>query len=155
MVLHRLSDLDAAGDDGTRQQALAKGLLAETGTVIVYRQHPEEVPRATRALGPLRTEAQRIGHYPQGVALWRIGGRSYEVRHIRSQRERALTATDAAMAPREPRATDTDREAPDEQRPVRAHRSARVHWPAAAALVAARRLALAARVVIARCSPRC
>ena len=42
MVLHRLSDLDAAGDAGTRQQALAKGLLAETGTVIVYRQHPEE-----------------------------------------------------------------------------------------------------------------
>ena len=101
MVLHRLSDLDAAGDDGSRQQALIKGLLAETGTVIVYRQHAEEVPRATLALGLSPTEAQRIGHYPQGVALWRIGGRSYEVRHVRSQRERALTATDAAMAPRE------------------------------------------------------
>ncbi|MGA2453659.1 MAG: hypothetical protein ABSG93_09090 [Solirubrobacteraceae bacterium] len=102
MVLHRLSDLDAAGDRGSRQQALIKGLLAETGTVIVYRQHTEEIPRATAALGLSETEAQRIGHYPQGVALWRIGGRSYEVRHVRSQRERALTATDAAMAPREP-----------------------------------------------------
>ena len=101
MVLHRLSDLDAAGDEGTRQQALAKGLLAETGTVIVYRQHAEEVPRATAALGLSSTEAGRIGHYPQGVALWRIGGRSYEVRHIRSARERALTATDAAMATRD------------------------------------------------------
>jgi hypothetical protein len=102
MVLHRLSDLDAAGDTGSRTQALAKGLLAETGTVIVYRQHPEEAGRTTAALDLSQTEAQRIVHYPQGVALWRIGGRSYEVRHVRSQRERTLTATDAAMANREP-----------------------------------------------------
>jgi type IV secretory pathway VirB4 component len=105
MVLHRLSDLDAAGDQGTRQQALAKGLLAETGTVIVYRQHPEEAERTSTALGLSSTEAQRIVHYPQGVALWRIGGRSYEVRHVRSERERTLTATDTAMASREPLAT--------------------------------------------------
>jgi hypothetical protein len=101
MVLHRLSDLDAAGDEGSRQQALARGLLAETGTVIVYRQHHEEIPRAVAALGLSSTEAQRIGHYPQGVALWRIGGRSYEVRHIRSARELELTGTDTAMALRE------------------------------------------------------
>jgi type IV secretory pathway VirB4 component len=101
-VLHRLSDLDAAGDSGTRQQALAKGLLAETGTVIVYRQHPGEATPAGDALGLSSTESERICHYPQGVALWRIGGRSYEVRHVRSERERALTATDAAMAEREP-----------------------------------------------------
>jgi type IV secretory pathway VirB4 component len=108
MVLHRLSDLDAAGDSGSRQQALAKGLLAETGTVIIYRQHPEEAPRAALALGLSDTEAQHIRHYAQGVALWRIAGRSYEVRHIRSPRERALTATDAAMAPREhPQQTNT------------------------------------------------
>ena len=102
MVLHRLSDLDAAGDSGSRQQALAKGLLAETGTVIVYRQHPDEAPRAASALALSDTEAQRIRHYGQGVALCRINARSYEVRHIRSPRERALTATDSAMAVREP-----------------------------------------------------
>jgi hypothetical protein len=100
MVLHRLSDLDAAGDEGSRQQALAKGLLAESGTVIVYRQHPEEVSRVTQALGLSVTERDRIGHFPQGVALWRIGSRSYEVRHVRSSREVALTGTDAAMAER-------------------------------------------------------
>jgi type IV secretory pathway VirB4 component len=102
LVLHRLSDLDTAGDAGTRQQALAKGLLAETGTVIVYRQHPDEARRATPILGLTQTESERIAHYPQGVAQWRIGGRSYEVRHIRSQREGQLTATDTAMALREP-----------------------------------------------------
>lgn len=102
MVLHRLSDLDAAGDTGTRQQALAKGLLAETGTVIVYRQHPEEISRTATALALSSTEAQRIARYGQGVALWRIAGRSYEVRHIRSQIEQTLTATDLAMANRIP-----------------------------------------------------
>lgn len=101
MVLHRLSDLDAAGDAGTRQQALAKGLLAETGTTIVYRQHPDEARRAASMLGLSDTEARHVAHYPQGVALWRIGGRSFEVCHVRSQRERELTATDAAMAERE------------------------------------------------------
>ena len=100
MVLHRLSDLDAAGDEGSRQQALAKGLLAETGTVIVYRQHPEEIARASAALGLTSTEAERIGHYPQGVALWRIGGRSHEVRHVRSALEISITSTDAAMSER-------------------------------------------------------
>ncbi|MGH2864294.1 MAG: hypothetical protein ACRDJX_03485 [Solirubrobacteraceae bacterium] len=115
MVLHRLSDLDAAGDAGSRQQALAKGLLSETGTVIVYRQHPEEVQQATLALGLSGTESQRIGHYPQGVALWRIGGRSYEVRHIRSTRERALTATDTAMAQRADGFATTTRRAVSEQ----------------------------------------
>jgi type IV secretory pathway VirB4 component len=104
MVLHRISDLDAAGDTGTRRQALAKGLLAETGTVIVYRQHPEEAQPTSVSLGLTETEAQRLAHYPQGVALWKIGGRSYEVRHVRSARERALTATDAAMANRDTRA---------------------------------------------------
>ncbi|MFI5010416.1 MAG: hypothetical protein ACHQDY_09105 [Solirubrobacterales bacterium] len=101
MVLHRISDLDAAGDTGTRQQALAKGLLAETGTVIVYRQHPDEAHPTSSSLGLTATEAQRIVHYPQGVALWKIAGRSYEVRHVRSARERTLTATDAAMANRD------------------------------------------------------
>jgi type IV secretory pathway VirB4 component len=101
MVLHRISDLDAAGDSGTRRQALAKGLLTETGTVIVYRQHPDETHPTSVSLGLTATEAQRIAHYPQGVALWKIGGRSYEVRHVRSARERTLTATDAAMAQRD------------------------------------------------------
>jgi type IV secretory pathway VirB4 component len=101
MVLHRISDLDAAGDAGSRRQALAKGLLAETGTVIAYRQHAEELARADAALGLSETESERIVRYPQGVALWRVGSRSYEVRHVRSARERTLTATDAAMASRE------------------------------------------------------
>jgi hypothetical protein len=101
MVLHRISDLDASGDAGSRRQALAKGLLAETGTVIAYRQHSEELARTRAALGLSETEAERIVRYPQGVALWRVGSRSYEVRHVRSARERALTATDAAMAPRD------------------------------------------------------
>src|SRR5207249_1814377 len=57
MVLHRISDLDASGDAGSRRQALAKGLLAETGTVVAYRQHPEELARPRAALVLLVTLA--------------------------------------------------------------------------------------------------
>ena len=60
-----------------------------------------ELARTGAALGLSETEAARIVRYPQGVALWRVGSRSYEVRHVRSARERALTATDKAMASRE------------------------------------------------------
>jgi hypothetical protein len=44
LALHRLSDLRAAGDDGSRQQRLAQGLLAEASTTVVYRQHAQEYP---------------------------------------------------------------------------------------------------------------
>ena len=56
LVLHRISDLRAAGDEGTRQQRLAEGLLADASTTIVYRQHAQEIPLTTDALGLSETE---------------------------------------------------------------------------------------------------
>ncbi|MGZ4341331.1 MAG: hypothetical protein ACXVHX_04605, partial [Solirubrobacteraceae bacterium] len=100
LVLHRISDLRAAGDDGTRQQRLAEGLLADASTTIVYRQHAQEIALTADALGLSETERQLIGSLDQGVALWRTGGRSFEVRHLLSDLEWALIDTDQAMGPR-------------------------------------------------------
>ena len=100
LVLHRISDLRAAGDEGTRQQRLAEGLLADASTTIVYRQHAQEIPLTTDALGLSQTERQLIGSLDQGVALWRAGGRSFEVRHLLSDLEWDLIDTDQAMGPR-------------------------------------------------------
>lgn len=100
LVLHRISDLRAAGDEGTRQQRLAEGLLADASTTIVYRQHAQEIPLTTDALGLSETERQLIGSLDQGVALWRAGGRSFEVRHLLSDLEWDLIDTDQAMGPR-------------------------------------------------------
>ena len=100
LVLHRISDLRAAGDEGTRQQRLAEGLLADASTTIVYRQHAQEIPLTTDALGLSQTERQLIGSLDQGVALWRAGGRSFEVRHLLSDLEWDLIDTDQAMGSR-------------------------------------------------------
>ncbi len=108
-VLHRISDLRAAGDEGTRQQRLAEGLLADASTTIVYRQHAQEIALTTDALGLSATERQLIGTLDQGVALWRAGGRSFEVRHLLSDLEWELIDTNQAIGSRrdQPRAEAT------------------------------------------------
>ena len=100
LVLHRISDLRAAGDQGTRQQRLAEGLLADASTTIVYRQHAQEIPLTADALGLSETERDLIGHFEQGVALWRAGGRAFEIRHLLSDLEWELIDTDQAMGTR-------------------------------------------------------
>jgi type IV secretory pathway VirB4 component len=100
LVLHRISDLRAAGDEGTRQQRLAEGLLADASTTIVYRQHTQELPLTADALGLSQTERSLIASLEQGVALWRVGGRSFEVRHVLSELEWDLIDTDQAMGTR-------------------------------------------------------
>ena len=115
LALHRLSDLRAAGDDGSRQQRLAQGLLAEASTVVVYRQHAQEVPDTADALGLSSTARDRIARLPAGGALWVVGGRCFEVRHLLSDREWQLIDTDTAMGARRaltaaPQARETDAE---------------------------------------------
>jgi hypothetical protein len=115
LALHRLSDLRAAGDDGSRQQRLAQGLLAEASTTVVYRQHAQEVPDTANALGLSSTARDRIARLPAGVALWVVGGRCFEVRHLLSDREWQLIDTDGAMGARRalaaaPQAGETDAE---------------------------------------------
>ena len=90
----------AAGDDGSRQQRLAQGLLAEASTTVIYRQHAQEVPDTAEALGLSTTARERIARLPPGVALWCVGGRCFEVRHLLSDREWALIDTDQAMGAR-------------------------------------------------------
>jgi hypothetical protein len=96
-VLHRFSDLSAAGAAGSETAALAQGLLADVGTRVVYNQPASEVPEARRALGLTDPEAGLLPHLPRGTALWKVGARSWLVEHHRSDAERAMTDTDHAM----------------------------------------------------------
>ncbi|MDQ6839918.1 MAG: ATP-binding protein, partial [Actinomycetota bacterium] len=50
-VVHRLSDLRAAGADGSETQQLAQGLLADAETRVVFAQPPSEVDAVADALG--------------------------------------------------------------------------------------------------------
>lgn len=97
VVVHRLSDLKAAGADGSEQQKLADGLLADSETRVIFGQPASEAELTGRMLRLSRTEVALVGQLPRGVALWRLGGRSYLVEHLVGASERALVDTDAAM----------------------------------------------------------
>ncbi len=99
-VLHRVSDLSAGGPAGSQQIELAHGLLADSETRVVYAQPPGEVPLATELLQLSTTEAALVPRLRRGVALWKVGGRSFLVQHLLSPGEVALVDTDGAMSPR-------------------------------------------------------
>jgi type IV secretory pathway VirB4 component len=97
VVLHKLADLQAAGDAGSRAARIAEGLVADASTRIVYHQDESQVPLTRTLLGLSRSEAELISMLSAGQALWRVGTRSFVVQHYRSRLESQLTDTDAGM----------------------------------------------------------
>ena len=73
LVMHRLSDLGAAGAAGSHQVRLVEGLLADAETRIIYAQPPSEVDRCRELLGLSDTEAALLPQLPRGQALWKVG----------------------------------------------------------------------------------
>ena len=96
-VVHRLSDLKAVGADGSEQQRLAEGLLADAETRVIFGQPPSEVSAAIELVGLTETEAQLLPELPRGVALWKLGQRSFLVEHRLGAGEMGLVDTDARM----------------------------------------------------------
>jgi hypothetical protein len=96
-VVHRLSDLEAVGARGSEQVGLAEGLLADSETRVVYAQPHGEVARAAGPLGLSSTEAETVPHLRRGIALWKVGNRSFLVHHRLSPDERRIVDTDAPM----------------------------------------------------------
>ena len=100
VVMHRLSDLRAAGAEGSREVRLAEGLLADAETKIVYAQPHDQLRQARELLGLTDTEAELLPHLRRGWALWKVGQRSFLVQHRLSSFEREIVDTDARMAVR-------------------------------------------------------
>jgi hypothetical protein len=96
-VLHRLSDLETSGSVGSEQVGLSRGLLSDSETRVVYAQPPGEIERAATLLGLSSTEAEIVPHLHRGVALWKVGTRSFLVQHRLSPFETSLVDTDARM----------------------------------------------------------
>jgi hypothetical protein len=91
--------LTAAGSEGSEQQRLAEGLLADAETRVLFGQAPAEAERAGDLLGLTGTERALLSQLPRGVALWRVGQGSFLVEHQLGDDELALADTDAAMRP--------------------------------------------------------
>ena len=97
-VVHRLSDLTAAGAADSEQVQLAKGLLSDSETRVIYGQPPGEIAAAKDLLGLTDTEAELTTKLLRGVALWKVGQRSFLVEHRLSPTERWIVDTDTRMA---------------------------------------------------------
>ena len=97
VVLHKLADLQAAGDAGSRAARIAEGLIADASTRIVYHQDESQVPLTRTLLGLSESEAELLSLLSTGQALWRLGSRSFVVQHYRSRLETRLTDTDTGM----------------------------------------------------------
>jgi len=98
IVMHRISDLKATGDVGSEQRTIAEGLLADAGTRVVYAQSADEIVSARELLGLTGTEANLLPTLGRGEAVWKVGGRSFVVRHMLGRSERALVDTDSRMS---------------------------------------------------------
>ena len=98
IVLHRLSDLHAAGAEGSRELRLAEGLLADAETKVIYAQPQDQLPKTREILGLTDTEAELLPQLRRGWALWKVGERSFLVQHRLSTLEHRLVDTDARMA---------------------------------------------------------
>jgi hypothetical protein len=99
-VLHRVSDLRSVGASDSEQVALAQGLLSDSETRVVYAQSPGELDAATGLLSLSHTEADLLPQLRRGIALWKVGQRSFLVQHRLSALERRIVDTDAAMTAR-------------------------------------------------------
>lgn len=97
MVLHRLSDLDAAGGQGSTARAVADGLLADCSTRIVYRQETDQLTATAAALGLTRPERELLPRLPRGTGLWKLPDRSWLVHHRLHVDELRIVDTDTAM----------------------------------------------------------
>jgi hypothetical protein len=96
-VVHRLSDLGAVGDAGSEAVALARGLLADCSTRIVYAQEADQISSTASSLGLTDVEASLLPGFPVGRGLWKVGRRSFIVDHVLSSQERDLIDTDGRM----------------------------------------------------------
>ncbi len=100
MIVHRLSDLDAVGDVGSRARGLAQGLLGDTATRVLYNEPYDEAQLTGRVLGLSGVLVDRLPKLAQGEGLWRVNEQSFVVRHVVTAPEKALFDTDRRMVER-------------------------------------------------------
>ena len=97
LVLHRLSDLAAAGAEGSVTKAIAAGLLRDVESHVLFGQPPAEATALAELLGLTGPEREVVARLPRGAALWRVGAVRSVVRHAVAPGEVGVVDTDAAM----------------------------------------------------------
>ena len=94
-----MAAISSVGASESEQVALAQGLLSDSETRVVYAQAAGELEAAAELLSLSETEMELLPQLRRGIALWKVGQRSFLVQHRLSALERRIVDTDAAMAP--------------------------------------------------------
>ena len=97
LIVHRLSDLDAVGDSDSEARALARGLLGDCSTKVIYQQEVSESRHTASVLGLSSAEEAQLPDLQLGEGLWRIGARAFVVRHVATRNELELFDTSTRM----------------------------------------------------------
>ena len=112
VVMHRLSDLRAAGAEGSREVRLAEGLLADAETKVIYAQPPDQLAARARAARSDRhrgraaaAPAARLGALegrpalvPRPAPALPVRARARRHRRAHGRRQRGVTARAPAAA---------------------------------------------------------
>jgi type IV secretory pathway VirB4 component len=97
IVVHRMSDLEAAGGEGSEATRIAQGLLSDTETRVIYAQAEGEVADTRRLLGLTQPEAEVLPRLGRGVALWKVRQQTFIVDHRVGEHEWDIVDTDHSM----------------------------------------------------------
>jgi len=96
--MHRLSNLASVGCAASEAIELAKGLLSDSQTRVVYQQACNELENLRELLQLTEREVAAVSGLSPGVALWKVGQRSFVVEHLVSRAERWMVDTDPREA---------------------------------------------------------
>jgi type IV secretory pathway VirB4 component len=97
LVLHRASDVEAAGEYGSAQRARATGLLRDCETSFLFRQPLGEMASLADDLGASAREKAYLVAIPKGVVVARYGAARSVVRLLPNEEDVEVIDTDAAM----------------------------------------------------------
>ncbi|MEM9130844.1 MAG: ATP-binding protein [Actinomycetota bacterium] len=97
IVVHRMSDLEAAGGEGSEATRIAQGLLSDTETRVIYAQSDGEVADTKRLLGLTDAESDVLPRLGRGVALWKVRQQTFIVDHRVGEHEWEIIDTDQSM----------------------------------------------------------
>ena len=96
-ILHRPSDLSASGDDGSRMAKIAKGLLQDCQTYVLFHLESEALRETAELLSLTSAEQEVISTLGPWQALWRVGHGRYVVQTALGGDDERLTNTNRAM----------------------------------------------------------
>lgn len=97
LVLHKLSDLDMAGDEGSASRASAYSLLGDSAVQVVYHQNKSEKRRTIEKLGLSEKQWEIVSTLRQGQGLWLLEGKPFKVQNRMSKPEEPVFNTNEAM----------------------------------------------------------